>query len=379
MVLIEDITDQRRAEKEAAAAAAALASPPPPPPPSSGLDGEDIEAKAKGKDEGGDEEDDLLPSDERLLDAQEIERVASLVARPTAKLHLTSLVAKLKREAEALQRMEKSRHLQSSPSPPSKPQSGKKAAAPSPRTDENADPKAAAPPPASASTAASGAVPASLSSPPPRALPASGAASAPAAPGSAAPGHYVPVDRFGFDAGGYNAPYVTLYVDLPGVGGLDRSRDVSCRFDARTVDLVVRNLGGKSYRLFRDNLDKDIDPAKSKIVVKADRVVVKLAKKKSEYGSYDYWTSLTSKKKPKPSSGAGGGGEKEDPGASIMQMMKDMYDDGDDNIRKVIGETMLKQRTGELGKDPMAGMGGMGGGLGGMGGGLGGDDDDDDF
>jgi calcyclin binding protein len=110
-------------------------------------------------------------------------------------------------------------------------------------------------------------------------------------------------------------------------------------------------------------LDKDIDPSKSKIVVKSDKIIVKLAKIKSEYGSYDYWTQLTSKKK-KPNKA----GEKEDPSASIMQLMKDMYDEGDDNMRKVIGETMLKQQRGEMGKDPMGGMGGLGG--------MGGDDDD---
>jgi len=49
--------------------------------------------------------------------------------------------------------------------------------------------------------------------------------------------------------------------------------------------------------------------------------------------------------------------------------MKDMYDEGDDNMKKMIGETMYKQRMGQLnnGKDDMmGGMGGMGG-FGGMG------------
>ena len=43
-----------------------------------------------------------------------------------------------------------------------------------------------------------------------------------------------------------------------------------------------------------------------------------------------------------------------------MQLMKDMYEDGDDNMKKVIGETMMKQQRGELGKD------GMGSGFGDM-------------
>ena len=44
-----------------------------------------------------------------------------------------------------------------------------------------------------------------------------------------------------------------------------------------------------------------------------------------------------------------------------MDMMKQMYDEGDDNMKKMIGETMMKQRNGELGgkKGGMPGMPGM--------------------
>ena len=38
---------------------------------------------------------------------------------------------------------------------------------------------------------------------------------------------------------------------------------------------------------------------------------------------------------------------KADPQASIMDMMKNMYDEGDDKMKKVIGEAMMKSRSGE--------------------------------
>lgn len=97
--------------------------------------------------------------------------------------------------------------------------------------------------------------------------------------------------------------------------------------------------------MFRDNLDKDINPDASKYIVKADKIVVKLAKVKGEYGSYDHWSGLTAKKKK--------ASKKEDPSQSIMDLMKEMYDSGDDNMKKMIGETMLKQQRGELGKGGM--------------------------
>ena len=55
------------------------------------------------------------------------------------------------------------------------------------------------------------------------------------------------------------------------------------------------------------------------------------------------------------------------PGPGLMDMMKDMYDSGDDKMKKMIGETMTKQRNGELdnNKNKQPG-GGLGAGLGDM-------------
>jgi calcyclin binding protein len=39
-----------------------------------------------------------------------------------------------------------------------------------------------------------------------------------------------------------------------------------------------------------------------------------------------------------------------------MDLMKDMYDKGDDSMKKMIGETMTKQRDGKLGNGLDQGM-----------------------
>ena len=265
------------------------------------------------------QEDEPLPSEERLLDAAEIEKLAESAQRPTARLHLTALAKKLHREAEALQRMEKTRHLHHTTTKAEE------------KKEEEKTPTHTAAPVA-----------------PPKPVPSSSATAS-----TASLLQYVPVDKFAFDAGGYNAPFVTLYVNLPGVGSIPRD-SVTCDFTATSFDLIVRDLGGKNYRLFKDNLEKDIDPEKSKIIVKAEKVIVKLHKvKQGDYGGFEYWSQLTSKKARKSSSK-----KVDDPQQSIMQLMKDMYDEGDDNMRKVIGETMMKQRTGQLNDD--LGAGGLG-------------------
>ena len=248
----------------------------------------------------------VLPSQERLLDAQAIETAAASMTRPSAKMHMEALAKKLRKESEALKRVEANRAKQE--------ETGVK------DVEMPEQPPASKPP------------------------------AAPAVPPSMPGAKYVPIDRFSFDAGGYNAPNVTLYVPLPSVGSIPRE-NVTCDFTPSSFDLIVKDLNGKSYRLFKDNLEKDIDPEKCKYLVKADKVVLKLAKVKGEYGSYDFWTELTAKKKKRTN-------QQKNPQESIMDLMKDMYESGDDNMKKMIGETMMKQRRGEL-DDPMAG-GGLG-------------------
>ena len=262
----------------------------------------------------------LSPSEEREADADAIEKVISLVDRPSAVAQLEALVKKIRRDASALKRVEESRAKME----------GVEIATGS----EEAAPTAAAPAPTPAA-----ATPATV---------------APIVPSQ----HYATIDKYAFDAGGYNSPTVSIYIALPNVGSIPRDQ-ITCEFTSSSFDLIVRDLGGKSYRLVNDNLENDIVPEKSKILVKADKIVIKLGKKKTEYGGHDHWSQLTAKKDKKKKAA-----DAANPAAGIMDLMKDMYDSGDDNMKRMIGETMQKQREGKLGAD--GGMGGMGD-LGGMG------------
>ncbi|KAH8070946.1 hypothetical protein JL720_11560 [Aureococcus anophagefferens] len=140
------------------------------------------------------------------------------------------------------------------------------------------------------------------------------------------------VPAYGWEQGEYNSPWVNIMISIDGV--VVRLAD--------SFDLRITDVGGKNYRLFVEALDKDIVPAESKILVKKNRVTVKLKKVKGEY-SYDHWSDLKKK-------GGKAAKEKEkgrDPSAGIMDMMKDLYDNGDDNMRKIIGESMMKSQRGE--------------------------------
>lgn len=283
-------------------------------------------------------------SQERLADADEIESaLLSHLTRPSAQLHVKNLITKLRKEGKALQRVAVSTS----------------AAAASAATGSGSSSSSAKPAVETAVKTAETTAPTQQ--------PARNNATT-TTPNinkkyQSFPTHY-------FDCGEYNSPTVTVYIPLNGIGNHDKSK-ISCEFTSTSFDLIVTDFGEKnmSYRLLNDNLAHEIDVSKSKYIIKSNKIIIKLGKIKGEY-SYDHWTDLSAKKKKSSSTGSGGKGKKEDPTAGIMDLMKDMYDNGDDNMRKMIGETMYKQRTGQLnGKDGMGGgMGDMGmDGLGGMG------------
>lgn len=281
-------------------------------------------------------EEPLAPSDERLLDAKEIEQVISQLERPGARMQLESLAIKLRKEAAALKRVE---------------QSQKTADAAFTETTETPTTSTTTTPTETTTPATPQKAPAPAPAPTPTPIKAEAAAPLPA-PSAASSVKFTAVDRFSFDPGEYESKFVTVYVPLPHVGSIPKDH-ISCEFTKDSFDLIVNDLQGKSYRLFKDSLEKDIDPDKSKKIVKSDKIVIKLHKVKGDYG-FDMWTKLTDPKKHDKKKSS-----KSNPMASITELMKDMYDSGDDQMRRMIGETMLKQRNGELDKNPMGGMGGM--------------------
>jgi len=124
---------------------------------------------------------------------------------------------------------------------------------------------------------------------------------------------------------------------LRGVGLLNKE-NIQCDFEEEGFILSVRDLNGKNYKLTMKNLSKDYVPDQSKIWIGKNKVIVKLRKVKEKYGP-DNWYDLTSKTKFKPSKT-----NDKDPTAGLMDMMKKMYDDGDDKMKETIGKAMYESR-----------------------------------
>lgn len=279
-------------------------------------------------------------SQERLLDAQEIDVLLAkdgIIQRSSVRAHLESLAQKIRRDANALKRMEASQDKLNN--------NIDNVSAGEDDTDKPHDLVEAATAGATTTSAEAVAV-GPVSSAPAVAAPAPAKpspVSAAAPPTISTSLRYKPIDKFSFDAGSYNSPSVTIYVLLSNIGTHPKSQ-VNCSFTKSSFDLTISDFNGVNYRLLKDNLEHEIDAEGSKVKIKANKIILKLQKVKSEYGSYDSWNELTSKK----GKDGGAGKKKDDPTSSIMGLMKDMYDKGDDKMKKMIGETMTKQREGKL-------------------------------
>lgn len=262
------------------------------------------------------EETKVLLSKERELDADEIESLCQTYAvRTSVKAHLESLAQKIRRDANALKRLEKSQNEMEVD-----------------QIDDNDDHKEEEEERVLVEEVKTGKSQMEPIAPQTVAVP----------PILSQSQKYKSIDKFAFDAGSYNSPTVSIYISLPNIKSIPRE-NIQCDFTPTSFDLKIHDFQGGNYRLVKDNLDKDINPETSKIIVKADKIVIKLGKVKGEYGSYDSWMDLTSKKSKEDKKKMNN-----DPSASIMNLMKEMYDSGDDQMKKMIGETMLKQREGKL-------------------------------
>ncbi|GJT60901.1 calcyclin-binding protein-like protein [Tanacetum coccineum] len=132
---------------------------------------------------------------------------------------------------------------------------------------------------------------------------------------------------------------VKIYVFLEGV---DQEK-VHTEFNAKSVDIKFHDVQGKNYRCAIPNLNKEIIPEKCKVLVKPTRVVITLVK-----ASKGNWLDLHFKEdKFKPNLD-----KERDPMAGIMDLMKNMYEDGDDEMKKTIAKAWTDARSGKV-ADPL--------------------------
>ncbi|XP_058201316.1 uncharacterized protein LOC131316063 isoform X1 [Rhododendron vialii] len=133
--------------------------------------------------------------------------------------------------------------------------------------------------------------------------------------------------------------FFQIYVSLEGV---DQEK-MEIVFKPMSIDVKFHDVQGKNYRCAIPKLNKEIVPEKCKVVVKPTRVIITLPK-----ASKGNWLDLHFKEdKLKPNVDKGG-----DPMAGIMDLMKNMYEEGDDEMKKTIAKAWTDARSGKA-ADPL--------------------------
>ncbi|KAJ8762041.1 hypothetical protein K2173_006643 [Erythroxylum novogranatense] len=134
---------------------------------------------------------------------------------------------------------------------------------------------------------------------------------------------------------------VKIYVSLEGV----EQEKIQADFKPISFDVKFHDVQGKNYRCAVPKLNKEIVPEKCKVLVKPTRVIITLVK-----ASKGNWLDLHFKEdKLKPNLD-----KERDPMAGIMDLMKNMYEEGDEEMKRTIAKAWTDARSGKA-ADPLKG------------------------
>ncbi|KAL5263847.1 hypothetical protein ACHWQZ_G005054 [Mnemiopsis leidyi] len=159
-----------------------------------------------------------------------------------------------------------------------------------------------------------------------------------------------------------NLKYVKVYVrDIKSAEDVLEKENIDANFEERSFTVILRKVGPKAlnYSLTIGNLKKEISPEECKVVPTKTGVTIHLFKVKNSMWS-DLKQSKEEKKDEMPKMD-----KDADPSAGLMNLMKHMYESGDDEMKRTIAKSMYeaqnKQATGEASSLPD--MGDMGAGF----------------
>ncbi|KAL4627566.1 hypothetical protein ACB092_05G174700 [Castanea dentata] len=150
--------------------------------------------------------------------------------------------------------------------------------------------------------------------------------------------NYVTLGSFSWDQ---DDDKVKIYIFLEGV----EQEKMETEFKPIALDIKFHDVQGKNYRCAIPKLNKEIVPEKCKVIIKPTRVTIILFK-----ASKGNWVDLQFKEdKLKPNLD-----KDRDPMAGIMDLMKNMYDEGDEEMKRTIAKAWTDARSGKT-ADPLKG------------------------
>lgn len=133
--------------------------------------------------------------------------------------------------------------------------------------------------------------------------------------------------------------FMKIYAQLPEVQSLPTDK-ITCNFTSRSFRLQVNELKNKNHEWHIANLMEEIVPESSYFKVKTNSVLVMLKKK-----DVKTWAYVTEREKKAQDTKAPKVDDSKDPNDSLMDMLKQMYEDGDDEMKKNISKAWSDSRN----------------------------------
>ncbi|KAF7458769.1 SGS domain-containing protein [Cryptosporidium felis] len=159
---------------------------------------------------------------------------------------------------------------------------------------------------------------------------------------------YTPITKYSWDQTDKN---VKIYIDLPGVQ--DKPDSIDIKFGKDNLEMHVKNLENKFYS-FTVKLHDEITTSECSHKIKKDMVVITLRKLRAA----NKWPRLSYKDSPLKKSAAGSdigsglgglgnmsGAGMKDPMAGIQDLMKKMYEEGDDEMKRTIAKAWTEAQS----------------------------------
>ena len=153
---------------------------------------------------------------------------------------------------------------------------------------------------------------------------------------------FTTVSKYAFDTS--NNKFIKLYL-TDGFDGIKsfNSSNIKSKFTKNSFDVCILGWKDRNYRFSCFNLSKEINPKDSYVKQTNSGLIVYLAKANTS----DFWDSLEKKKGlfgNKDEDGIPALDKNKDPNQSLMEMMRDMYQNGDPEMKRMIAEAWTKSR-----------------------------------
>ncbi|CAD5228794.1 unnamed protein product [Bursaphelenchus okinawaensis] len=137
--------------------------------------------------------------------------------------------------------------------------------------------------------------------------------------------------------------FVKLYYTVNGIQSHPADK-IEKKFEEESFYVRVNDLNGIDYEFVAQGLSYPIDVEKTVLKQKTDSLLLML-KKQKEGQKWDKLLKLDKSSTPDvPAPGDMGMGGSGDPQAGLMTMMKTMYDQGDDEMKRQINKAMFESQ-----------------------------------